>query len=585
MTKTNEKSRFYYVFALSKYISSYWLKFAISVLVHAIFKLIPVAISFLSAYIVGMAVTGRTEIAKSLFPFVLLLLIFEAVFYYLDIYISHDIAYRILSELREASYHAVNRIAPAAMYGKRSGDVISIVMDDINILEWFYAHTVGQWVVAIFLPLMAIIVLFFFSKLLALVIIPFVVFLFLIPIFFAKESDSQGKALREDLGKLNAQMVDGVQGLTDILSFQWQKGFLRKFIKTNDDYHSSVIRYVKRSAKETALIFFSIGLATLGFQMVSIWLILNKEMESVWLLPLFCLIGMVFGPILETMSLSRNYGMIFGAAKRVFGLLQEQSFVKENGKKSELSFERISGLELKGIRFSYPAEDGEYRNEVLSDVSFSLKRGENVVLVGASGSGKSTIARLIQRFYDADEGSICINGIDIREFSLSALRKMLTVIPQEIYLFNRSIKENLLLADKEATDKELEDALRKAQAIEIIEKLPNGKDSIVGEKGLKLSGGEKARLAIAQAFLKKSPILIMDEAAANLDSENERKINEAVSCLKEGRITLSIAHRLSTMKSADRIILLRNGRVEAQGNFSFLMQQSDYFRDLVGEKF
>lgn len=584
MNKKEKRSRFYYIFALSRYISSYWLKFIISIMIHIIFKVIPVAISFLTAYTVGMALTDRMGTAKACFPYLFLLLLSEALFYYLDIYVSHDIAYRILTELRAASYKAVNRIAPAAMYGKRSGDIVSVVMDDINVLEWFYAHTIGQWLVAILLPFTAIIILGFFSYKLALVILPFVCFLFLIPAFFAKESDLQGKALRENLGNLNAQLVDGVQGLADILSFQWRKGFLKKFMKINHEYHKANMAYAKRSARETALIFLSIGFATLAFQAVSIYLVLNKKLDIVWLLPLFCLISLVFGPILETMSLSRNYGMIFAAAKRVFALLQEKSSVADNGSLSSLSFDKIESLELENISFSYPTQEGEYRKEVLSDIGFSLKKGEHIVLVGASGSGKSTIARLIQRFYDADKGSIRLNGTDIREFSLSALRKMLTVIPQEIYLFNRSIKENLLLAKKGATKLELEEALKKAQAMEIINKLPKGEDSIVGEKGLKLSGGEKARLAIAQAFLKDSPILIMDEAAANLDSENESKINKAIEELKQGRITLSIAHRLSTIKTADRIVLLKDGMVEAQGSFEILIENSAYFRKLIGKE-
>ena len=202
--------------------------------------------------------------------------------------------------------------------------------------------------------------------------------------------------------------------------------------------------------------------------------------------------------------------------------------------------------------------------------------------MGSSGSGKTTITRLLQRFYDSKEGIIQINGTDIRKIKLNALREMITVVPQEMYLFNRSIRENLRMAHPEASERKMIEAVEKAQILDVIEKMPQSWDTYVGEKGLKLSGGEKARLALAQAFLKDAPILILDEASANLDSENEKKINEAVNQLKEGRATLIIAHRISTMQSADRIILLKDGKVERQGNFSELINSCEYFQKLIG---
>lgn len=581
MENKKNKGRLYYVFALSTYISSYWKKFAASISVHAIFKILPVGISILSSYMIGAAITGKLVEMRKFFYIIIALILLEGLFYFFDIYISHDIAYRILSELRNIAYSSVDRVAPAAMEGKESGDIISIAMDDITILEWFYAHTIGQWIVALIIPLIALLVIGSFSYKIALSLIPFVFILFFIPVFTAKESDIQGKNLREKMGKLNAQMIDGIQGLMDIISFQAQKIFFSKFIRINDEYQAESVRYAARSAKESAYIILTIGCAILVFQGVSIYTILNGELKIIWLLPLYSLTALVFNPILETMMLSRNYGMIFASTKRVFELFQSKAFVEDTGYLESLDLKEEICVKLDQVSFSYPSK--EIQNPLILDgISFEFKQGETVALVGSSGSGKTTITRLLQRFYDPKEGIIQINGTDIRNIKLNALREMITVVPQEMYLFNRSIGENLRMAHPEASEREMIEAVEKAQILDVIERMPQSWDTHVGEKGLKLSGGEKARLALAQAFLKDAPILILDEASANLDSENEKKINEAVNQLKEGRATLIIAHRISTMQSADRIILLKDGKVERQGNFFELINSCEYFQKLIG---
>ena len=295
--------------------------------------------------------------------------------------------------------------------------------------------------------------------------------------------------------------------------------------------------------------------------------------------------------------MSTQYGLIFAAAKRLFNLLRTEPEVYDTGTKTVEDViaagnangaGKSTGTEMritfKDVAFTYPQHDSEKHNpKILDGISFTVKTGETLALAGRSGSGKTTTARLLQRLREPDAGAITINGIDIRELRLKALRDIITVIPQDVYLFNTTIEENLRLAKRDASFQEIQAAATQAQAASFIEQLPDGYGTVIGERALKLSGGEKARLAIAQAFLKNSPVLVLDEASANLDSDNERKINEAVTQLKKGRITLVIAHRLSTIKAADRIIVLKDGRVEAEGSFPHLMQSSAYFRELIGE--
>ena len=217
-------------------------------------------------------------------------------------------------------------------------------------------------------------------------------------------------------------------------------------------------------------------------------------------------------------------------------------------------------------------------------MSFTIDKDQTTVLVGSSGSGKSTCSKLLQRFWDVEKGAILINGIDIRDIGIEELKKLITVVPQEVYLFNKSIKENLLLSNEHASIKEIELALKDANSMEFINNLDKGLDTIVGEKGTQLSGGERQRISIAQAFLKNSPVLILDEITANLDYNNEKAINKSLNKLKKGKITLMIAHRLSTIKNADNIIFIQNGICAGSGKYEKLIRENYDFKELVGEE-
>lgn len=577
-----KRSRLYYLIELNKYIKYFKTKFIIAVIVHFIYKALPILISFLVSYMISKAIGGNLKDVGYYFIWVLSLTLMDALFYYLDIFVSHEMAYYILTQLRNAAYEKVDEIAPSGVQNMQTGDLISIIMDDIEILEWFYAHTIGQLIVAVLLPFLALLAIAYFSWWLVISILPFIIALVLVPIVTSKKSNEQGRALRQEMGVLNAKIVDGIQGLMDTISFNFQKEYFINIFTEQDKFNSASLNYAKRSSGENTIIQALIAIASLTSQLVTIILISRSKLDIFWMIPMFSLTSLIYGPILETIMLSRNYGMIFGAAERIFKLLQKESLVKDQGKlcyRSEKSYD----LEFKDAVFSYKT-DGEAL-KVLNGISFSLKTGETLALVGASGSGKSTIAKLIDRFWDLDQGQIKISGQDIRDYKIEELRKIVTIVPQEIYLFNRTIEENIRLAKEDASFEELAKAVEKAQIIDILEKLEDGLDTNVGERALKLSGGEKARLALAQAFLKDSPILVLDEATANLDSENERKINQAINKLKLGKACLIIAHRLSTIRSADKIIMLKNGKICTSGTYEELENKSEDFRKLIGSEY
>lgn len=463
--------------------------------------------------------------------------------------------------------------------------MISIILGDVETLEWFYAHTIGQLVVAVVVPTAALVFMGLLSWYLPIIIIPFIVLLVLVPQRSANEANTQGTTVKTTTGILNSIIVDGVQGIKDIISFRWQQEYFKRFFSANRDYTDASIAYAKRRGNESRGISLIMESAALVVDVVVILLVVSGKVPVLWLMPLFVLSSAIFSPIQDALAMSTNYGLIFGAAKRVIDLFSMEPMVKDTGKELFQADCAVT-VTFDNVKFSYPGfSTGQDNPPVLSGLSFSFHTGETVALVGASGSGKTTAARLLQRFWDVDEGTISINGKDIRELSLDSLRDTVTVVPQDVYLFNITIKENLRLAKLSATEEEIQNVATKARADEFIRKLPNGVDTPIGERGLRLSGGEKQRLSIAQAFLKNSPVLVLDEASANLDAENEHLINQAVAHLKKGRATLVIAHRISTIRSADKIVVIKDGKALAEGTYGNLIANCSDFRQLMGDEY
>lgn len=582
-----KRMRFQYALELSRHIKGFGLYLTMAILCNLIFKLLPLATSVVTSYMVSSVLLGDFSQVIQLLVACGILVILLSLFSYLDVQVSHDMAYRILAKLRNKCYDKLDELAPAALMDKRSGDMISIVLGDVETLEWFYAHTIAQLVVAVLVPAAALIFMGSFSLILPVVILPFIVVLIWIPRQTGKQSDVQGAGVKRASGTLSAVIVDGVQGIKDIISFRWQQEYFARFFRANKQYADASLAYAQRRSNESRRITLVMAAATLTAEIVIVLLVMSSQIPALWLLPLFVISSAIFAPIQDALTMSTNYGLIFGAAQRVLGLFDMKPMVKDTGRKRlNITDGQTVEVRFENVRFAYPSAEGAQNNPtVLDGLCFFFCTGETVALVGASGGGKSTAARLLQRFWDVKSGSIQINGTDIRELPLEHLRQLVTVVPQEVYLFNASVEENLRMARLGATPEEIRAAARQAQAEDFIERLPDGYNTAIGERGLRLSGGEKQRLSIAQAFLKNAPVLVLDEASANLDAENERLINQAVAHLKKGRATLVIAHRISTIRSADRIVAIRDGHVVDEGTYDELMGRCVYFRKLMGDEY
>ena len=554
----------------------YWLM-GITVLMGILSHGFMIAAAGIGAFMVGRVATGATAEALYISAFVLGGVVAgRAVAAWAEMWLAHDLAYRILAELRIWLYQALDRLAPGYLLDRRSGDLSTAAMADVDTIEWFYAHTVGTFIVAVVVPLGALLTLAAMHWLLLLVLLPATLAVATVPFWLRKRAAAQGRRLRESLGSLNAEVVDGVQGLREVVAFGQGQRFLEGLHESSRSLVSAQVAHGRRAGVEHAVTSVLITLGMVSVVIAAAYLVSSGTL-SPELYPVAIILAIfIFGPVTNITGIAESLGVVFAAADRVFAVLNAPTPVRDTEVTSppgpvepRIEFREVSFHYAPGLP---PAVDS---------ASFSVEPGESVALVGHSGAGKSTCIHLLMRFWDVADGAITIGGHDVRAFPQSALRDLIAWVPQDIYLFNMTIRENIRLARPDALDVEVEEAAKVALAHDFIMRMPQGYETNTGERGVQMSGGQRQRIAIARAVLKDAPILVMDEAVSNLDVENERLLREAMARVRAGRTSLVIAHRLSTIRSADRIIVLENGRTVEAGAHDSLLAAGGVYADLV----
>jgi ATP-binding cassette subfamily C protein CydC len=513
------------------------------------------------ARLAGLAITGGPLLAATVILGATVLT--TATARWLHMYVAHDMAYALVETLQLGVYDGLERAAPAEILGRRTGELASIAATDAGLAELFYAHMLGDYMSAVVVPLGALMCLAFVHWLVALALLPFLPLLASIPLWLGRRADAQGRRVSEAIGTLNGDVVETIQGLRELVIFGQVRSRLKRLMAQAGVVAHAQRRYGKRSGLEQAANDFLLAGAVLATISVGVLLVKAGQI-GIDLLPMIIVLpAAAMLPIAEVTRNARNLGEVRAAATRVLAIFHQTSRVRDDGRAeplvgSEVRFEQVG--------FSYDRE----RN-VLGDVSFSVTPGETVALVGRSGAGKTSCVNLLVRFWDPLQGRITIGGVDIRAIPISALRSLVAVVPQDVHLFDASIADNIRLGNPDASAEVVREAARLAQADQFVSALPDGYETLCGERGARLSGGQRQRIAIARAFLRNAPILVMDEAVSNLDTENEHALQAAIAQLRRDRTVLIVAHRPSTIRGADRIVVLEDGAVAEEGRHEDLV--------------
>ena len=499
---------------------------------------------------------------------------------YAERVVSHNVTFRLLAQLRTWVYRRLEPLAPAYLHKQRSGDMLTRIVADVDELQNVYLRIVSPIIVAIIISLLTFALFSIFSPVLAWDAVAFLIITGCgVPLLSGILTRGLGKRQLAIRGELNAQIVDGIQGVQDLLAYGQADTQLRSVATLEKKLDQIQQRMAVIAGLQQALNDLLMNLALWSLLILAIPLVVAKAIAGVYLAFLALVILASFEAVQPLAEAFQKLGHSVAAGERLFKVTDTNPQVQEPAAPLPVPSNtpgRFS-LEFDHVHFAYQSDEGE----VVHDISFEVSTGKRIAIVGASGAGKSTLVNLALRFWDVDKGTIRLNGHDIQQYALGDLRSLIGVVSQDTYLFNDTMRGNLLLARPEASDSEIEQALEQAQLTAFIQQLPKGLATWVGEQGLRLSGGERQRLAIARALLKDAPLLVLDEATANLDPMTEHTLLDALDMLMQGRTTLVITHRLVRMERMDEILVLDEGSIRERGTHEQLLRSGGLYQQMV----
>ena len=506
-----------------------------------------------SAYLISKSalIANVAEVAL-IITSVRVLAIGRAAFRYLERYYTHRATFEILTDLRVWFFAAIEPLAPAGLTDRRRGDLLARIVADVGTLEDFYVRIILPPVTAVLVALLGAILLGAADPALGLALIAFLAGAgVVLPLVARRASRGPAAASIATRGELDARIVDEIGGLADLIALDRADTHRERTLALGDELDRATDRLARVRATSTALSGLVASLAGVTILAMGIVLVGSGRLDSVYLaaLPLAAIACFeVLGPLAQSFALQDANA---AAARRLFELTDAQPAVRDDPTATDTA-PATFGIDIRGLRFRY----GPDEPWVLDGLDLSVPAGGSLAIVGPSGTGKSTLVSLLLRFWDYSEGEIRIGGRELHEVGADAVRRWISVVPQDVHLFDATVRDNLAVADADATDEAIEAACRIALVHDFITTLPAGYETRIGENGLLLSGGERQRLAIARAILKDAPILVLDEATANLDVATERALMTSLAPVMAGRTTIVISHRPTVAAGMDHVLRL-----------------------------
>ncbi|WP_060678570.1 ABC transporter ATP-binding protein [Virgibacillus halodenitrificans] len=508
---------------------------------------------------------------------ILLLLVYllSSFLQYIVTYLGHKLGLNIETDMRQDLFKHVQSQSFRFFDNTKTGHIMSRITNDLFDIGELAHHGPEDFFISIMTFIGAFIIMFTINMKLAFIILIAVPILIFLIAFSNIKMNKAWRTMYEDIASVNARVEDAVSGVRVVQSFTNEAFEMERFTKDNYKFRRAKAGAYKVMAIVHSNIYMLMRLITLLVLVVGAWFTYTGQLSTGELVSFVLFVNVLFNPIQKITALLELYPKGMAGFKRFTELLDTEAEVQDQPNAKQIS--HLNGdISFNKVTFGYE----KTQEPVLNALSFSIQAGETIAFVGPSGAGKTTICSLIPRFYDVESGSITIDGVDLRDMTKESLRKQIGIVQQDVFLFTGTLKENIAYGNRDATDEEIKHAARQAHMEEFINELPDGYETQVGERGLKLSGGQKQRIAIARMFLKNPPILILDEATSALDTETETIIQKALTELAKERTTLIIAHRLATIKNADRIMVVTKSGIEEEGSHEELLQRDGIFAHL-----
>lgn len=506
--------------------------------------------------------------------YVLLRIIDTAANYYMTS-VGHIMGTKIETDMRHDLFEHLQKLSFSYYDNTKTGTLMSRITNDLFDVTEFAHHCPEEFFIAGIKIVCSFILLCTMSVPLTLIVFSIIPVILVVLIYFRIRMRNNFRESRKQMGELNSQIEDSLLGIRVVKSFAREETEQEKFDRGNRDFlNIKTVRYRIMGGFQSSTRLFD-GIMYIIVVVAGAFFMLHGMISPADYIAYLMFVSTLLTSIRRIVEFSEQFQMGMSGIERFTEIMDTEPDITDSPDAKPLQ-DVVGNIRFQNVSFHYEAEG----KNVLTNLDLDVRAGENIALVGPSGGGKSTLCSLIPRFYDTSSGEILIDGVNIRQVTLQSLREHIGVVAQDVYLFSGSVRENIAYGKQNATQEEIEQAAKLAGAHEFISQLPEGYDTYVGERGVKLSGGQKQRISIARIFLKNPPILILDEATSALDNESERLVQQSLEKLSVGRTTFTIAHRLTTVRNADRILVLTEDGIVESGTHAQLLAQKGLYSEL-----